>query len=171
MKLGEPVSSIKKPLHTNFQLLNCYSFSTATNLILASGAHFRPRAMTEIPISSDVINVQSCKKDFLEALERLFHLAYNNLTFDLIKVQRLCNLTFDLWFWKKGSFDFFQTFFTKTLNLNVFIHQVLIWDYNGNSSYRPKCSIMYTFLYSCYYIHVLVNSCMLFPLLSQIKTW
>ena len=52
--------------------------------------------MTEIPISSDVINVESSNKDFLEALERLFHLAYNNLTFDLIKVQRLRNLTFDL---------------------------------------------------------------------------
>ena len=95
-KLGEPVSSIKKPLHTKFQLLKCYNFSTVTNLIFASGVHFRPRAMTEIPIYSDVINVESCSKDFLEALERLFHLAYNSLTFDLIKVQRLCNLTFDL---------------------------------------------------------------------------
>ena len=41
--------------------------------------------MTEIPISSDVINVESCNKDSLEVLERLFHLAYNNMTFDLIK--------------------------------------------------------------------------------------
>ena len=60
---------------------------------MASGAHFRQCAMTEIPISSDGINVESCNKDFLEALERLFHLAYNSLTFDLFKVQRLCNLT------------------------------------------------------------------------------
>ena len=36
--------------------------------------------MTEIPISSDVINVESYNQDFLEALERLFHLAYNSLT-------------------------------------------------------------------------------------------
>ena len=85
MKLGEPVSSIRKPLHTKFQLLKCYSFSTVTNLIFASGARFRPRAMTEIPISSDVINVESCSKDFLEARERLFHLAYNNLTFNSSK--------------------------------------------------------------------------------------
>ena len=40
--------------------------------------------------------IESCNKDFLEALERLFHLAYNSFTFDLFKVQRLCNLTFDL---------------------------------------------------------------------------
>ena len=101
--------------------------------------------MTEIPISSDVINVESCNKDFLEALERFFHLAYNSLTFDLFKVQRLCNLTFDLGSGRKKSFDFFQTLFAKTLNLNVFMHQVLIWDYNGNSNYRPKCSSTYTF--------------------------
>ena len=102
--------------------------------------------MTEIPISSDVINVESCNKDSLEVLERLFHLAYNNMTFDLIKVQRLRNLTFDLGSGKtEVFFFFFQTFFTKTLNLHVFIHQVLIWDYNGNSSYRPKCSSMCTF--------------------------
>ena len=100
--------------------------------------------MTEIPISSDVINVESCNKDFLEALERLFHLAYNNLMFDLIKVQRLRNLTFDLGSGKTEVLIFFKLFlFTKTLNLHVFIHQVLIWDYNGNSSYRPKCSSMY----------------------------
>ena len=56
-------------------------------------ASFRPRAMTEIPISSDVINVESCNKDFLEALERLFHLAFgNNLIFDLIKVQSFANI-------------------------------------------------------------------------------
>ena len=75
--------------------------------------------MTEIPISSDVINVESCNKDFLEALERLFHLAYNNLTFDLIKVQRLCSLTFDL---GSGKRIFFQTFFTKTLNLYMCVY-------------------------------------------------
>ena len=84
--------------------------------------------MTEIPISSDVINVESCNKDFLEALERLFHLAYNNLMFDLIKVQRLRNLTFDLGSGKTEVLIFFQTFFTKTLNLHVFIHQVY-WSY------------------------------------------
>ena len=112
-KLGEPVSSIRKPLHTKFQLLKCYSFSTATNLILASGAHFRPRAMTEIPISSDVINVESCNKDFLEALERLFHLAYNNLMFDLIKVQRLRNLTFDLGSGKTEVLIFFKLFLQR----------------------------------------------------------
>ena len=66
--------------------------------------------MTEIPISSDVINVESCNKDFLEALERLFHLAYNNLTFDLIKVQRLCNLTFDLGSGKTKVLIFFKLF-------------------------------------------------------------
>ena len=93
-KLGEPVSSIKKPLHTKFQLLKCYSFSTATNLILALGARFRPRAMTEIPISSDVINVESCNKDFLEALERLFHLAYNNLTFQEVRSDELFDTLF-----------------------------------------------------------------------------
>ena len=108
-----PVSSIKKPLHTKFQLLNCYSFSTATNLILASGARFRPRAMTEIPISSDVINVESCNKDFLETLERLFHLAYNSLTFDLFKVQRLCNLTFDLGSGKTKVLIFFKLFLQR----------------------------------------------------------
>ena len=82
---------------------------------MASGAHFRPRAMTEIPISSDVINVESCKKDFLEALERLFHLAYNNLTFDLIKVQRLCicNLTFDLGSGKTEVLIFFKLFLQR----------------------------------------------------------
>ena len=74
--------------------------------------------MTEIPISSDVINVQSCNKDFLDALERLFHLAYNNLTFDLIKVQRLHNLTFDLGSGKM-KVDFFQRFFTKALQLQL----------------------------------------------------
>ena len=89
---------------------------------MASGARFRPRAMTEIPISSDVINVESSNKDFLEAFERLFHLAYNNLTFDLIKVQRLRNLTFDLGSGKTKVLIFFETFFTKTLNLHVFIH-------------------------------------------------
>ena len=57
--------------------------------------------MTEIPISSDVINVESCNKDYLEALETLFHLAYNNLMFDLIRVQRLRNLTFDFGSGKK----------------------------------------------------------------------
>ena len=69
--------------------------------------------MTEIPISSDVINVESCKKDFLEALERLFHLAYNNLMFDLIKVQRLCNLTFDLGSGKMEGFFFFKLFLQR----------------------------------------------------------
>ena len=70
--------------------------------------------MTEIPISSDVINVESCNKDFLEALERLFHLAYyNNLTFDLIKVQRLCNLTFDLGSGKTKVLIFFILFLQK----------------------------------------------------------
>ena len=112
-KLGEHVSSIKKPLHTKFQLLKCYSFSTATNLILASGAHFGPRAMTEIPISSDVINVESCNKDFLEALARLFHLAYNNMMFDLIKVQRLRNLTFDLGSGKTEVLIFFKLFLQR----------------------------------------------------------
>ena len=66
--------------------------------------------MTEIPISSDVINVGSCNKDFLEALERLFHLAYNS-TFDLIKVQRLCNLTFDLGSGKTKVLIFFKLFY------------------------------------------------------------
>ena len=84
--------------------------------------------MTEIPISSDVINVESCNKDFLEALERLFHLAYNSLTFDLFKVQRLCNLTFDLGSGKTKVL-IFSNFFAKTLNLNVFMHQVLIWGF------------------------------------------
>ena len=101
--------------------------------------------MTEIPISSDVINVESCNKDFLEALERLFHLAYNNLTstskhvyhpiisyciancipdlytvcctvanlmFDLFKVQRLCNLTFDLGSGKR-KLIFFKLFLQR----------------------------------------------------------
>ena len=73
--------------------------------------------MTELPISSDVINVESCNKDFLEALEKLFHLAY---TFDLIKVQRLCNLTFD---------KVLTNFFYKDLEPTcVFILQVLVWD-------------------------------------------
>ena len=103
--------------------------------------------MTEIPISSDVINVESCNKDFLEALERLIHLAYNCLTFDLFKVQRLRNLIFDFGSGKTKVLIVFQTFFTKTLNLNVFIHQVLIWDYNGNSNYRPKCSHVYVFVF------------------------
>ena len=73
--------------------------------------------MTEIPISSDVINVESYNKDFLEALERLFHLAYNNLTFDLIKVQRLCNLTFDLGSGKTKVLISFKPFFYKDLEL------------------------------------------------------
>ena len=30
----------------------------------------------------------------------------------------------------------------------MFIHQVLIWDNNGNSSYRPKCSSMNTKMYN-----------------------
>ena len=67
--------------------------------------------MTEIPISSDVINVESCNKDSLEALERLFHLAYNNMTFDLIKVQRLRNLTFDLGSGKTEVLIFFKFFY------------------------------------------------------------
>ena len=44
---------------------------------------FRLHAMTEIPISSVMINVKSCNKNFLKALERLFHSVYSNLTFDL----------------------------------------------------------------------------------------
>ena len=71
------------------------------------------RAMTEIPISSDVINVESCNKDFLEALERLFHLAHNNLTFDFTKVQRLCNLTFDLGSGKTKVLIFFKLFLQR----------------------------------------------------------
>ena len=69
--------------------------------------------MTEIPISSDVINVESCNKDSLEALERLFHLAYNNMTFDLIKVQRLRNLTFDLGSGKTEVLIFFKLFLQR----------------------------------------------------------
>ena len=71
--------------------------------------------MTEIPISSDVINVESCNKDFLEALERFFDLAYNNLMFDLInlKVQRLCNLTFDLGSGKTKVLIIFKLFLQR----------------------------------------------------------
>ena len=69
--------------------------------------------MTEIPVSSDVINVESSNKDFLEALERLFHLAYNNLMFDLIKVQRLRNLAFDLGSGKTKVLIFFKLFLQR----------------------------------------------------------
>jgi len=42
-------------------------------------------------------------------------------------------MTFDLGFWKNEYLDFFQTFIEKSLNLLVFIHKVLIWDYCGNN--------------------------------------
>ena len=93
--------------------------------------------MTEIPISSDVTNVESCNKDFLEALERLSCLAYKSLMFDLFKVQWLCNLTFDL-----GSGNFFYKDLEPTCVYSPSFNLGLQWE---QQLYRSKCSSMYTF--------------------------
>ena len=41
--------------------------------------------MTEIPISSDVINVESCNKDFLEAGSFLWHIIVSCLIYSKFK--------------------------------------------------------------------------------------
>ena len=42
-------------------------------------------------------------------------------------------MNFDLSYWKNEYFDFSQTFCTKRLDLYLFTHKVLFWDYSGNS--------------------------------------